>query len=69
MKNLIRILLVTVILILGTMTGIVYAHGSDPNIATSNVIGMHFLSFVLGILGYLVMFYELPQKWLGLKKK
>ena len=48
---------------------VAYAHGSDPNIETENVIGTHFLSVGLGIAGYLLMVNELPQKLFRLLTK
>lgn len=60
-------LLVGLCLLIG-FASVAYAHGSDPNIQGTNVIGMHFVAGGLGVAGYLLMLNEIPQKLLGLKK-
>ena len=46
-----------------------YAHGSDPNVATGDVINMNLVAGGLGIVGYLLMVNEIPQKLLGTYKE
>ena len=46
-----------------------YAHGSDPNVATGDVINMNLVAGGLGIAGYLLMVNEIPQKLLGTYKE
>jgi len=48
---------------------VAYAHGSDPNIATKDVINMNMLAVGFGIVGYLLMVKEIPQKLLGIYKE
>ena len=48
---------------------VAYAHGSDPNIATKDVINMNLVAGGLGIVGYLLMVNEIPQKLLGTYKE
>lgn len=48
---------------------VAYAHGSDPNIATKDVINMNMLAVGFGIVGYLLMVNEIPQKLLGIYKE
>ena len=48
---------------------VAYAHGSDPNIATKDVINMNLVAGGLGIVGYLLMINEIPQKLLGIYKE
>ena len=48
---------------------VAYAHGSDPNIATKDVINMNMVAVGLGIVGYLLMINEIPQKLLGTYKE
>ena len=48
---------------------VAYAHGSDPNVATKDVINMNLVAGGLGIVGYLLMVNEIPQKLLGTYKK
>ena len=47
---------------------VAYAHGSDPNVATGDVINMNLVAVGLGIVGYLLMVNEIPQKLLGTYK-
>ena len=44
---------------------VAFAHGSDPNVATGDVINMNLVAGGLGIAGYLLMVNEIPQKLLG----
>ena len=48
---------------------VAYAHGSDPNVATRDVINMNLVAGGLGIVGYLLMINEIPQKLLGTYKE
>ena len=48
---------------------VAYAHGSDPNVATGDVINMNLVAGGLGIAGYLLMVNEIPQKLLGTYKE
>ena len=48
---------------------VAYAHGSDPNVATKDVINMNLVAGGLGIVGYLLMVNEIPQKLLGTYKE
>ena len=48
---------------------VAYAHGSDPNVATGDVINMNLVAGGLGIVGYLLMVNEIPQKLLGTYKE
>ena len=48
---------------------VAYAHGSDPNVATRDVINMNLVAGGLGVAGYLLMIYEIPQKLLGTYKE
>jgi hypothetical protein len=48
---------------------VAYAHGSDPNIATKDVINMNMVAVGLGLVGYLLMVNEIPQKLLGTYKE
>ena len=48
---------------------VAYAHGSDPNVATKDVINMNLVAGGLGVAGYLLMINEIPQKLLGTYKE
>ncbi len=48
---------------------VAFAHGSDPNVATGDVINMNLVAGGLGIVGYLLMVNEIPQKLLGTYKE
>ena len=48
---------------------VAYAHGSDPNVATGDVINMNLVAVGLGVAGYLLMINEIPQKLLGTYKE
>jgi len=48
---------------------IAFAHGSDPNVATGDVINMNLVAGGLGIVGYLLMVNEIPQILLGTYKE
>ena len=48
---------------------VAYAHGSDPNVATGDVINMNLVAGGLGIVGYFLMVNEIPQKLLGTYKE
>ena len=48
---------------------VAYAHGSDPNIATKDVINMNMVAVGFGIVGYFLMVNEIPQKLLGTYKE
>ena len=48
---------------------IAHAHGSDPNIATEDVLSMNLVAGGLGIAGFLLMYNEIPQKLLGTYKE
>ena len=48
---------------------VAYAHGSDPNVATGDVINMNLVAGGLGVAGYLLMVNEIPQKLLGTYKE
>ena len=48
---------------------VAYAHGSDPNVATGDVINMNLVAGGLGVAGYLLMINEIPQKLLGTYKE
>ena len=48
---------------------VAYARGSDPNIATKDVINMNMVAVGLGLVGYLLMVNEIPQKLLGTYKE
>ena len=48
---------------------VAFAHGSDPNVATGDVINMNLVAGGLGIAGYLLMVNEIPQKLLGTYKE
>jgi len=48
---------------------VAYAHGSDPNIATQDVVNMNLVAVGAGVAGYLLMINEIPQKLLGTYKE
>ena len=48
---------------------VAFAHGSDPNVATGDVINMNLVAGGLGVVGYLLMVNEIPQKLLGTYKE
>ena len=48
---------------------VAYAHGSDPNVATGDVINMNLVAVGFGVAGYLLMINEIPQKLLGTYKE
>ncbi len=48
---------------------VAYAHGSDPNVATRDVVNMNLVAGGLGVACYLLMINEIPQKLLGTYKE